>query len=170
MRKPLLTVSVSLRRPRCQGLGEAGRKGAGGAAPAATSLAGREATASSPATRAPGRSGGGRSAYARPYTGIAAPLVGAESSPSRNSITPAISAGLTQRSWSALGIAARLAGVSITLGRIVLQRIPSSLYSTATAFENASTAAFEDTYPAAPVNGCTAARVLTQTIDPPPDS
>src|SRR5689334_2303363 len=69
-----------------------------------------------------------RAAYARPYTGIAVPLVGAESSDSRWAMTPAISAGLTQRSWSAFGIEARLPGVSITLGRIALQRTPSSRY------------------------------------------
>ena len=36
--------------------------------------------------------------YARPYTGIAAPLVGAESSESRWAMTPAIASGLTHRS------------------------------------------------------------------------
>src|SRR6202020_2344796 len=97
-----------------------------------------------------------------------APLVGAESSESRCAITPAIWPGLTQRSWSAFGISARLKGVSITLGRIALQRIPSSRYSTAAERANGSPAAFEDAYPAAPENGSSAARVPTHTIDPPP--
>ena len=59
-------------------------------------------------------------------------------------ITRAISAGLTQRSRSASGIEARLPGVSITLGRIALQRMPSLLYSTASAVANAITAAFDE--------------------------
>jgi hypothetical protein len=74
---------------------------------------------------------------------------------------------LTHFSKSALGIEARLAGVSITLGRIALQRIPSFLYSAATACANAITAAFDAMYPAAPLNGWTAARVPTHTIEPP---
>jgi hypothetical protein len=82
---------------------------------------------------------------ARPETGRAAPLVGRESSLSRKAITPAISAGLTHFAKSAFGIAVRLPGVSITLGRIELHRIPSFLYSTATAWANAITAAFDET-------------------------
>src|SRR5258708_39431740 len=87
------------------------------------------------------RAGGG---YALPYTGTSAPLVGAESSDRRKATTPAISAGLTQRSKSASGIAARLAAVSITLGRIALARIRSFRYSTSRALTNAITAAFEE--------------------------
>src|ERR1700749_2322293 len=83
-------------------------------------------------------------------------------------ITPAISAGLTHFSKSALGIDSRLLGVSITLGRIALQRIPSFLYSAATALAKPMTAACEEMYPAAPLTGCTTARVPTHTIDPPP--
>ena len=47
------------------------------------------------------------------------------------------------RCEAALGIDARLAGVSITLGSTTLQRIRSVLYSAATACANAITAAFE---------------------------
>jgi hypothetical protein len=65
------------------------------------------------------------------------------SSVSRLAITPAISAGLTHFEKSALGIDARFPGVSITLGMITLQRIPSFLYSAATAWASAITAAFE---------------------------
>ena len=43
--------------------------------------------------------------------------------------------------WSASGIERRLAGVSMTLGRIALARIPSSRYSFASTSTNASTAA-----------------------------
>jgi hypothetical protein len=56
----------------------------------------------------------------------------------------------------------------MTLGRIVLQRTPFCLYSTATADENASTAAFDVAYPAAPGNGDSAARAATHTTAPPP--
>ena len=59
-----------------------------------------------------------------PYTGIAAPLVTAASSETRKRTTRAISAGWTHFEWSASGCAARLAGVSITLGRIAFARIP----------------------------------------------
>ena len=53
---------------------------------------------------------------------------------------PAISAGATQRSW-AFGIAARFAGVSNTLGRIVLQRARVLVFDGDTS-ENAITAAW----------------------------
>ena len=62
-------------------------------------------------------------------------------SEARKRITAAISAGETQRRWSASGWAARLAGVSITLGSTVLHRTPRDRYSTATALAKASTAA-----------------------------
>src|SRR4051794_20895660 len=97
-----------------------------------------------------------------------APLVGTESSPARNAITLAISAGVTQRLWSASGCSRRFSGVSITLGSTVFARTPCFLYSTATALVNASTAAFAVTYPAAPANGATAARDDMQTTEPPP--
>jgi hypothetical protein len=45
--------------------------------------------------------------------------------------------------WSASGISARFAGVSITLGSTAFARMASSRYSTASARTNASTAAFE---------------------------
>src|SRR5690348_12347377 len=80
-------------------------------------------------------------AQARPYTGMCAPEVGAEAAEHRNAITSAIASGLTQRDTSACGLAARLAGVSMTLGRIALARTPSSRYSTASTSTNASTAA-----------------------------
>ena len=83
----------------------------------------------------------------------------------RWAITPAISSGLTHLEKSALGIEARFPGVSITLGRIALQRIPSSRYSTATASVKASTAALDEMYPAAPLKGRRTARVPTQTIE-----
>ena len=49
--------------------------------------------------------------------------------------------GSTHFEWSASGWASRLAGVSITLGRIALARMPSSRYSASSAWTNASTAA-----------------------------
>ncbi len=82
-------------------------------------------------------------------------------------MTSAIRSGETHRAWSASGCARRLAGVSMTLGSTALQRIASSRYSTATAWANAMTAAFEAMYPAAPENGCSAARDDTQTIAAP---
>src|SRR5687768_7639201 len=101
---------------------------------------------------------------------MAAPLVGAESSPTRKAITWAISPGSTQREKSAPGWLARLAGVSMTLGSTVLQRTPDFRYSTATAFAKASTAALAVAYPAAPGNGASAARDETHTTEPPPAS
>jgi hypothetical protein len=56
--------------------------------------------------------------------GTRAPLTSLASSESRNDTTPAIDAGATQRDGSAAGIAARLAGVSIVLGRTALRRTP----------------------------------------------
>ena len=47
----------------------------------------------------------------------------------------------THFEWSASGSDSRLAGVSITLGRIALQRMPSSRYSASSAWTKASTAA-----------------------------
>ena len=46
-------------------------------------------------------------------------------------MTVAMSAGLTQRSWSAFGVAARLAGVSITLGRITMARVIERYFNVA---------------------------------------
>lgn len=78
---------------------------------------------------------------ARPYTGTDAPLTAAAESSARKRITFATSSPVTKRSWRAFGCAARFAGVSIALGRTVLHRTPASLYSTATPFANAMTAA-----------------------------
>ena len=85
----------------------------------------------------------GGETYARPYTGTAAPDVGAESLEQRNLTTRPISAGGTQAEESASGIAARVPGVSMTLGSFALDRIPSSRYSTAIVSQSAITAAFE---------------------------
>ena len=65
---------------------------------------------------------------------MAAPLVGAESSLHRNRITAATCSGGTHLEKSASGWSARLAGVSMTLGRTALQRTPAARYSTATAW------------------------------------
>ena len=62
----------------------------------------------------------------------------------RNSIVRAISSGLTHFDVSALGWEARLPGVSITLGRMALARMPSSRYSASSAPTKASTAALEE--------------------------
>ena len=64
---------------------------------------------------------------------MAAPLVGAESSLHRNRITAATWSGGTHLEVSAPGWPARLAGVSMTLGKMALQRTPAARYSTATA-------------------------------------
>ena len=65
------------------------------------------------------------------------------SSEHRNAITCAIRSGGTSLWCSDSGIAARFAGVSICVGTITLQRVPSGLPSSATACANAITAAFD---------------------------
>jgi hypothetical protein len=69
------------------------------------------------------------------------PLVTAASSEHRKRTTRAISSGLTHVSKSASGIEARLAGVSITDGRIAFVRTPSPAYSACSTSTSASTAA-----------------------------
>ena len=49
---------------------------------------------------------------------------------------------LTQFEWSASGWPARLAGVSMTLGRIAFARTPCFRYSASSAWTKAITAAF----------------------------
>src|SRR5205085_138725 len=70
---------------------------------------------------------------ARPYTGTAAPEIGPDSSETRNRTTFPIASGATHFDQSASGCAARFAGVSITLGRMALQRMPLSRYSLSSA-------------------------------------
>ena len=78
-------------------------------------------------------------AQARPYTGMAAPEMRTASSETRKARTAASSDGLGHRSWSARGIAARLAGVSMMLGMMQLTRTPSSRPSAAAASTRRST-------------------------------
>src|SRR5512134_207679 len=96
--------------------------------------------------------------------------MGPESSEQRKRITRAISAGDTHLEKSALGWDSRLAGVSMTLGRIAFARMPSSRYSASSERTSASTAAFEIAYAAPPLKGSSAARAPTHTIAPPPES
>src|SRR4051794_9208752 len=95
---------------------------------------------SGPCIRRRGAAGIGESGF---YTGTAAPLTAADASPHRNATVVAIRAGGTRFFHSSSGIAARLAGVSIWVGRIALQRTPSGLPSAATDFANAITAALD---------------------------
>jgi hypothetical protein len=53
---------------------------------------------------------------------------------------------LTHFEWSAFGCDSRFAGVSMTLGRIALQRTPSPRYSTSSAFTSANTDALATEY------------------------
>src|SRR6202051_1433711 len=69
--------------------------------------------------------------HARPYTGITAPDVTRQSSEHKYAIVLAISAGFTQFSCFAFGIATRFASVSIVLGAIALTITPSSSTSCA---------------------------------------
>ena len=75
------------------------------------------------------------------HTGTAAPLTALDASSHRNAMIVAIFSGGTRFTHSLSGIAARLAGVSIIVGRTALQRTPSGLPSCATAFAKAITAA-----------------------------
>ena len=68
-----------------------------------------------------------------------------ESSERRKRTTFAMSRGSTHFEVSASGCDERLAGVSITLGRIALARIPSFLYSASSACTKASSAALPAT-------------------------
>src|SRR3954470_21475323 len=76
-------------------------------------------------------------------TGRTAPLSAAELSPHRNAMTPAMRSGGTSLWCSDAGIGARLAGVSIRLGTITLQRTPACAPSAATDWAKAMTAALE---------------------------
>src|SRR6185295_871746 len=60
---------------------------------------------------------------ASPYTGMAAPLIGAASGPQRNAMTLAIATGATARAARSGDIQLRLAGVSITDGSTALTRM-----------------------------------------------
>src|SRR3954470_22139996 len=64
----------------------------------------------------------------------------------RNSTTPAISSGSSQRDVSAAGSAFRLAGVSITLGTSAFTVMPKPTSSFASDSEKESTAAFAAEY------------------------
>ena len=85
-------------------------------------------------------------------------------------IALAIRSGGTSLTHRVSGIAARLAGVSIIVGRIALQRMPSSACSCATAWRTRSPPPSTRRSRRAPANGCSAARAETQTIAPPPAS
>src|ERR1700687_913169 len=81
--------------------------------------------------------------HARPYTGTTAPDVTRQSSEHKYAIVRAISAGFTQFSCFAFGIAARFASVSIVLGAIALTSTPSSRTSCASEAVKVAIAPFE---------------------------
>src|ERR1039457_2200476 len=97
---------------------------------------------------------------------MAAPLTSRAASDTSQTKRPAIDSGVTHLDASAAGIAARLAGVSITLGRTALAVMPESFTSRATVFTRATKAAFETLYAAKFAIGSMAARAPTATIRP----
>src|ERR1043165_8562392 len=80
----------------------------------------------------------------------------------------AISAGFGHAAWSALGIAARLAGVSMIEGSTALTRMRSPASSAASACVIAATPALDATYAVMPGAGDRTGRAATLTIRPPP--
>src|SRR5579862_7453932 len=86
--------------------------------------------------------------HARPYTGMTAPDVTRQSSEHRYAIVLAISAGFTQFSCFAFGIATRFASVSIVLGAIALTITPSSSTSCASDAVKVAIAPFATAYAA----------------------
>jgi hypothetical protein len=80
-----------------------------------------------------------------PYTGTKAPLVMAAASPARNSITRATAAGCTHFVKSAVGIAVRLASVSIVDGSTAFTVTPVPWSSWARLRAIARTPAFDAT-------------------------
>src|SRR5689334_11981168 len=79
----------------------------------------------------------------------------------------AISWGLGQASWSALGIAARLAGVSISEGSTALTRMRSAASSGARVWVSAATPALAAAYAAIWGAGTRTGRAATLTSRPP---
>src|SRR5579859_273068 len=77
----------------------------------------------------------------RPETGTIAPVVTLLSGEARKAIVAAISSGLGQAAWSALGMAARLAGVSMIDGATAFTRMLRAATSAARDWVKAATAA-----------------------------
>ena len=84
-----------------------------------------------------------REAQTRPDTRIEAPVMARAAWDDRNTITSASAWGATQRVKSAFGMSARLAGVSMMVGRTALTLIPLSFNSSARASVSLATPAFE---------------------------
>src|SRR5579871_4652906 len=82
-------------------------------------------------------------AYLLPNTGMAAPWITLAAGLERNKITRAISSGVGHFEKSAPGMAWRLAGVSMMLGRMELTRTPLPARSAASESISASAAALE---------------------------
>src|SRR5690606_34533580 len=110
----------------------------------------------------------GRAAQTRPRTGIDAPVIAAAASDSRNTMTAASCAGCTQRPKSALGMSARLAGVSMMLGTTALTVMSRSLSSSASASVNRATPLLDAAYAPMPAPACAAAAAPMLTMRPPP--
>src|SRR5262245_12493594 len=79
--------------------------------------------------------------YDFPYTGTTPPRVTRLSGEARNRMLAAPSSTFGHAAWSALGMAWRLAGVSIIDGATALTRIPSRTTSSERATVSAATAA-----------------------------
>ena len=89
---------------------------------------------------------------------MAAPLTACAASLASHTISAAISSGFTQRLASALGIAPRFAGVSITLGSTTLAVAPRSAISSANVCTSDTSPALLALYAARLAAGDTALR------------
>src|SRR5439155_9591983 len=98
--------------------------------------------------------------------GTSAPEVHAASCDAKYARSAATASGGTHAEKSASGIAARLGGVSITLGRIALAVTPSFFSSFARVWTSAWSPSFAAAYAAAPGVQSTAPREQTQRSRP----
>src|SRR5256885_16480562 len=100
--------------------------------------------------------------------GITAPLISLPASLANQTMRLAIEDGWIHLEKSELGIALRLAGVSIVPGRIALARSPASLFSRAAVLISETIAALDALYAPTPGPGSSAARLPIATRRPSP--
>src|SRR5437763_4002081 len=100
--------------------------------------------------------------------GITAPLISLPASLANQTMRLAIEDGWIHLEKSELGIALRLAGVSIVPGRIALARSPASLFSRAAVLISETIAALDALYAPTAGPGSSAARLPIATRRPSP--
>ena len=107
--------------------------------------------------------------YDLPYTGTSPPRAARFWGDASDAITAATCSTFGQREKSALGIAARFAGVSMSDGTTAFTQIPSTQTSSESACVKVAPAALEAVYAVIPLpsRGSIAGRAATFTIRPP---